>query len=485
MKTKIFSAIFLIIGINIISFSQEEITIKQVLKNSSTSSKFVKDEINMVRINTSLPVTINGGEQNAIYLTGTFGSEEDYAGFCTLEDGILNINSPQKGKNITLELAQDVNIFHFKNNANVLVNKDIDVKKYGLFEIGNNSIAMINSNIKGENLIIKSRNNSKISFYSIDIKDLDIKQEKGSEVFLNGKTNTLKLDSDEDSKLINDVFFYSDLYEAIKPSGGDTILAHGNVLYKLKSSNFEMDSEGNIISNKGDTISKNKNLSKLEDIDTKEEETRCKPYPNVSVVLAASFGILNWSDRVSNIDDLFSSPTNEYDLVWGMSPSIGLTLKYNPNKKISFSTGLLVEFNKFQFQNNVMMTNINGEKRLAYETNPAINATSYLYAYYINIPLTVKYNFYKNFSIHAGGIFGFNFRNSSTGFRREYDIPNAEVIERWGTNYNNFKPIKFEAQAGIGWNGIDLYVKYALTPIFKDNTEREVYPFSIGLSTGF
>jgi hypothetical protein len=275
MKTKNLLFLILILGFSFNSFSQEEVTIKQVLKNSSKSTiKIANDQINYVRVNTSIPVTINKGKENAIYITGEFDGAEDYAGFCTLEDAILKINNPKKGKRITLELANDVNMFYFGNNANVSINKDINVESNGIFGAENNSVAMINSKITGKDLMIRSRNNSKISFYSINVDKLDVKAEKGSEVILNGKTNTLKLDKDEDSKFIKDTFSYSSLYEALELNEDDTILAQGNKIYvktqefvgrpKHKRDTLKIDKEGNIINSKGDTITKAEALEEAE-----------------------------------------------------------------------------------------------------------------------------------------------------------------------------------------------------------------------------
>ncbi|MDD2530773.1 MAG: hypothetical protein PHN41_06035, partial [Bacteroidales bacterium] len=63
MKTKNLLFLILILGLSFNSFSQEEVTIKQVLKNSSKSTiKIANDQINYVRVNTSIPVTINKGK---------------------------------------------------------------------------------------------------------------------------------------------------------------------------------------------------------------------------------------------------------------------------------------------------------------------------------------------------------------------------------------------------------------------------------------
>lgn len=692
MKTKIILLTALFIGFSLSSFSQEEITIKQVLKNSSKSTiKIANDQINYVRVNTSIPVTINQGTENAIYITGEFDNSEDYAGFCTLENAILKINSPKKGKKITLELANDVNMFYFGNNANVSINKDINIESNGIFGAENNSVAMINSKITGKDLIIRSRNNSKISFYSINVNELDVKVEKGSEVILNGKSTTLKLDKDEDSKFIKDTFAYSSLYEAIEPNENDTIFAQGNKIYlktqefvgrpKHKREPLKIDMEGNIINSKGDTISiadtnsdkkryetsiswnpnkadliigKNANVRiifsdnikegyisnypikgyeknkliiqdeypidlvltlkkdignitlkegakvtidseikgkyrsyylfnnselifnnkvevselevslnnaakasfknlkadklilqgngtseleingeiglldryKYDDVNLKGDhkidsikerkiktlavgtylpiDIKTEPIKGdqnsekikaqnlgkdkVSIDFTFGYGVLNWSNGVNKIDDLFSSPNNEYKLRMGNywnSWNIGLKFIYSFTPKLKLFAGIGIEDNVFRFENNVKMTETNGDIRLAYETDPLIlNSKSNITARYFTIPVHLQYFFYKKFSIHAGGIFGINYRNSSTGFERKYDIPNAKITEEWGKNYDNFKPLKLDLQAGLGWSSINFYVKYSLTPIFKDNKEMVLYPYSIGFSLG-
>lgn len=693
MKTKNLLFLILILGFSFNSFSQEEVTIKQVLKNSSTSSKkFTTDQINFIKVYTSIPVTINNGKENAIYLTGEFDSAEDYAGFCTLEDAVLKINSPKKGKKITLELATDVSIFQFYNNANVAINKDIKIERSGLFEANSNSLAIFNGKVIGEDLIINSKSNSKISFISIDANTLKLGIEKGSEVILNGKTNTLKLDKDEDSKFIKDAFSFSSLYEALELNDEDTILAQGNKIYlktqefvgrpKHKRDSWKIDSEGNILTSKGDTISKAEALEEVEynklsnvcspenanvligknarvniifldkdnigedyvsnypikgyvkgqlivqddyplnleltvrnDIgnitlmdgaevnilskvnekqrsyflfkdaklnfnqETKIEElslgmnygskisfkdlkadkvflkgdgtsdlelngsvgfldrymyddinlkgdykidsikerkikmfTISAPIPfnsskskednilndkvesekikaqkqdkdKLNFGLQLGYGITGWSNKVSSIDNLFTSPKGQYSLTYSDSWSLGFRYHYKLSKRWAISTGLGYESNIFRFENNVMLTDINGDKRIDFDLSP-IETESKLVARYVTVPLFVKFKVHKSFNVHVGAIAGVNFRTSSTGFKRDYEIPNAEVEERWGKKYDNFKPLKLDVQAGFGWSSVNFYAKYSLIPLFKDNKEIEVYPFSVGVSFG-
>lgn len=692
MKTKIILLAALFIGFSLSSFSQEEITIKQVIKNSNSSpekyNRANRDEIYNVRINTSLPVTIKEGVENAIFLTGEFSNSEDYAGFCILEDGTLKINPPKKGKSITLELASDVQAFHFLNNADVIIYKDIIIRNQGEIVVENNSSAEFTSFITGNELYVQAMNNSKINFFTTYLDILDLQIANNSEVKLTGKTNILKVNKDESSKMIEENFAYSSLFEAVELYEGDTNLASGRKIYvnsqeyigrpKRKDNTFLIDNEGNIINSKGDTISKvdktsekefnqlsnacipdNANIAigknskakiifsdnlktdyisnypikgyengkliiqddypfeleltirkdignitleegakviidseikeesrsyylhnnaelifnynvevnkldihlnnaskirfkqlktdnlflqgdgtseleingeiglldryKYDDVNLKgdykinsKRERKIKelgistPIPlninnrnksgdensekikaqnigkdKVSIDLTFGYGVLNWSNGVNKIDDLFSSPNNEYKLRMGDSWNFGLKFKYNINSKLRLYTGIGIESNVFKFENNVKITETNGDIRLAYETDPLIfNSKSNICARYFTIPIHIQYFFYKKFSIHAGGIFGINYRNSATGFERKYDIPNAKITEEWGKNYDNFKPLKLDLQAGLGWSSINFYVKYSLTPIFKDNKEMVLYPYSIGFSLG-
>lgn len=651
MKTKIILLTALFIGFSISSFSQEEITIKQVIKNSNSNpekyNRANRDEIYNVRINTSLPVTIKEGVENAIFLTGEFNNREDYAGFCILEDGTLKINSPKKGKSITLELASDVQAFHFLNNADVIIYKDIIIRNQGEIVVENNSSAEFTSFITGNELYVKAMNNSKINFFTTYLDILDLQIANNSEVKLTGKTNILKVNKDESSKMIEEDFAYSSLFEAVELYKGDTIsiadtnsdkkryetsiswnpnkadliigknanvriifldnIKEGYISnYPIKGydknkliiqDDYPVDlvltikkDVGNItlkegakviidseikgkyrsyyLFNNSELIFNNKvevselevslnnaakasfkNLKadklilqgngtseleingeieileryKYDDVNfkgdykintTKERKIKelgiSTPIPlninnrnksgdensekikaqnigkdKVSIDLTFGYGVLNWSNGVNKIDDLFSSPNNEYKLRMGDSWNFGLKFRYNINSKLRLYTGIGIESNVFKFENNVKITETNGDIRLAYETDPLIfNSKSNICARYFTIPVHLQYFFYKKFSIHAGGIFGINYRNSSTGFERKYDIPNAKITEEWGKNYDNFKPLKLDLQAGLGWSSINFYVKYSLTPIFKDNKEMVLYPYSVGISLG-
>lgn len=196
------------------------------------------------------------------------------------------------------------------------------------------------------------------------------------------------------------------------------------------------------------------------------------------------YGISGWSNKINSIDNLFASPKDQYSLRHSNSWTFGFRYKFDLSYRWIISTGIGYESNIYRFDNNVMLKDNDGEKRIGIETDAAIKAKSKLVARYVTLPLFVKFRVVDEFNVHVGAIAGVNFRTASTGFKRNYDVPNGEVKERWGARYDNFKPLKLDLQAGFGWSVFNFYVKYALTPMFKDNTEIEVYPFSAGISFG-
>lgn len=532
MKTKNLLFIILLIGLSFNAFSQEEVTIKQVIKNSSTNAPFNGDDgIRIIKIWTNLSVTIKSGKENAIYLTGDMKNNEKdkLSSFCVLKNSVFEINSPYlyldeefKEKDlrkfkITLELSDNVYAYFLRSNANVTIEKSIISDMHGIFNLEGNSQMTVEGEVKLGVINIHAQENSKIKFNSIDVKEALLTMEKGSTIDLNGKVRDIEImNQGEGAKLIGDYKCSSTLRHNVNLND-----ANEYMMRKVR-----IDKSGNLISSKGDTISKASKeeasslvLKELSDAFAEASENLKNEEPNeVTKPIADAFktvadnldkediqkeaykekkkkskedigfqfgyGILGWSNRVSNIDNLFYSPKGQYTLAYSDSWSLGFRYEYEINRIWTISTGIGYESNIFRFENNVKLTDINGEKRIGFETDAKIDAESKLVARYVTIPLFVKFRVVNNFNVHIGAIAGINFRTSSTGFKRDYNISNAEVEERWGTKYDNFKPVKLDIQAGFGWRITNFYLKYSLTPLFKDNKETEVYPFSVGVSFG-
>ncbi|MBQ6754365.1 MAG: outer membrane beta-barrel protein [Bacteroidales bacterium] len=201
--------------------------------------------------------------------------------------------------------------------------------------------------------------------------------------------------------------------------------------------------------------------------------------------LQLSYGPLSWS-RMNSSDDLFSSPSGDYALkFWsGQRWMIGFYTTFFPKSWVSIHTGVLYQSDVFKFRNNVDWDG-NGTEKI---TPTNVSNESKMVARYVDIPLILGFNVGKawnsSFAIDLGVIGGLNFRTSHTGFKTSYDNNGKHIEESWGTDYNNFNKLKLDAHLGIKWGEFQIYCEQALTPLFKDNKEIKVYPFSFGIMLG-
>lgn len=207
MKTKNLLFLILILGFSFNSFSQEEVTIKQVIKNSATNAESYGDAIKVIKIWAKIPVTIRSGKENAIYLTGDMKENEKdkLSSFCVLKNNVFEISSPylfldeeSKPKDfskfrITLELADDVYTYYFRGNGNVTISKDIITEGAGTFNIWDNSQIIIEGKAKFDLLNIFAQENSMIRFNSINANAAILNMEKGSIIDLNGKVKEIEV----------------------------------------------------------------------------------------------------------------------------------------------------------------------------------------------------------------------------------------------------------------------------------------------------
>lgn len=359
--------------------------------------------------------------------------------------------------NLELTIRNDIGNITIMEGAEVNILSKINEKQrsYYLFK---DAKLNFNQETKIEELSLGMNDGSKISF-----KDL-----KADKVFLKG-------DGTSDLELSGSIGFLDRyMYDDINLKGD----------YKIDSIKERKIKMFTISAPIPFNSSKSKEDNTLNDkVESEKIKAQKQGKDRVNTSLQLAYGILGWSNRVSGVDDLFASPKGQYTLSYSDNWSLGFRYEYKLNKRWAISTGLGYESNIFRFENNVMLTDINGGKRIDFDLSP-IETESKLVARYVTLPLFVKFKVHKSFNVHVGAIAGVNFRTSSTGFKRDYEIPNAEVEERWGTKYDNFKPLKLDVQAGFGWSSVNFYAKYSLIPLFKDNKEIEVYPFSVGVSFG-
>jgi len=501
MKTKNLLVIILLIALSFNAFSQEQVVIKQVITNNLGGST---NSISTIEINTDCPVMIKSGKEDAVYLVGDIDKTKsnDYKGFCVLKENVLSINSPYKGdkKNltITIELEESVYNYFLGENSKAAINNNLIYENSGTFSLQKNAELSVDGIVKLENLNIVAKENAKLKFSSINVEESKINLDKGSILILNGEINTINIKQAEGSHIAGNYKYKNIIGDSDDISDDLVNIIKGEVKNPEDTSSLVLKELSEAFSEVSDNLKKEGSnevtkpiadafktvADNLKTKDGKATHKEKKKENKRDIGLQVGYGILSWSKKGWFNDNIFSHSEGVYALKNGSSWSLGFRYTYKVNSDFEISTGLGYESNIFRFETNVMLNDINGEKRIGFENDPSINAESKLVARYVTIPLFYRVRMRKNFYLHGGLVAGVNFRTSSTGFKRNYDIPNAEVEERWGTKYDNFKPVKLDVQAGFGWGFTNFYVKYSIIPLFKYNKEIEVYPYSVGVSFG-
>ncbi len=298
MKTKNLLVLILVLGLSFNAFSQEKITIKQVIKNTSRNKGTFGDDIQVIRISTNLPVTIKPGKENAIYLTGDMkeNEKEKLSSFCELKNNVFKINSPYLyidgvGRvkelydfTITLELTSDVYAYFLSSRANVILKKDIISDGHGLFNLEAHSQMTVEGDVELNVLSITAKEDSKIRFNSIDAELAILTMGEKSIIDLNGKVKDIEVSEGVGSKLIGNytnntlMTYHADIIDINDPtkvvrrnsiiyntedikSNQDININDSNIVFlhrptRLKNRKVYIDKEGNIISSKEDTIFK-------------------------------------------------------------------------------------------------------------------------------------------------------------------------------------------------------------------------------------
>lgn len=454
MKTR-FILFISMITLSVNAYSQNMVTVKQSFSGNNANNS----GISIININTDFPVEIISGVEDAVYLTGEIKDSTDYKPFCFMDNNELVINSPcenRKDCKIKIELKHNVFTYKIGDKSNVIVKDNINFGNNLYILAGKESIIVFEGKVKLETLNIDAKEYSRVRFNILDISTIaNINAKRGAIIDFNGGyIKEIVMEEESDTSLTGD--FFDEKYK----NGLVTTITHSSP-------------------------TKNIVLEQLENWKDKMEEKQ-NNNEGVDFKMNFGYGCLGWTSGVSNIDDLFENPMGVYDLktTSGSSWTLGFKLVIPMSKRFDFLIGLGYESDIFRFRNNVNLVEINSQKQIGYENDPTIEAESKLVARYITLPIFVDWNFYKKLSINVGVIGGLNFNSSSTGFKRDYEIGVSEIEDRWGAKYNNFKPVKLDAQVGIKFNKVNLYLRHSFTPLFKDVKEMVVYPYSVGITLG-
>lgn len=228
-------------------------------------------------------------------------------------------------------------------------------------------------------------------------------------------------------------------------------------------------------------------------LDENESETYiyspCKR--SISSGFVWGYGYLNYSK-----DGLFSTPSSSdpYYLKWSDKWDIIYRFTFCPDKVVSFTTGIGIQSNVFRFDNGFDIDEFGFGSIPSSTSSTSGSATSLssdisldkckLVARYITIPVIFDFNFSEHFHLHAGAIAGINYRNSHTGFKRNYTLFGDKIEQSTGSHFKEFNAFKVDCLLGIEIYGFTFYVSHSVMDMFKDSYQKDALPFAFGVMIG-
>ncbi len=212
---------------------------------------------------------------------------------------------------------------------------------------------------------------------------------------------------------------------------------------------------------------------------------------SISSGFVFSYGYLNFSK-----DGFFSTPSSSdpYSLKWSDKWDVIYRFTFCPDNVVSFTTGIGIQSNVFRFDNGFDINEFGFNPTTSSTTSTSGSTTSLssdisldkckLVARYITVPLILDFNLSDHFHIHAGAIAGINYRNSHTGFKRNYTLFGDKIEQSTGSHFKEFNDFKVDALLGFEIYGFTFYVSHSLMNMFKDSYNKTVRPFAFGVMIG-
>lgn len=204
-------------------------------------------------------------------------------------------------------------------------------------------------------------------------------------------------------------------------------------------------------------------------------------------------GFNNYVDKspygTSEVTDFAPAPPgqpigtkSEFALKTGKSVNVNIwpvMFKFNlVSHHLNFITGIGVEMNNYRYSRNITyVNNYSGTNVIWDSVNFSKNK---LFTEYLTIPLLLNLNTnpsnpYHSIRFSAGPTFGYLIKSRTKQISRERGkVKNS-------SNFN-LEDYRIGLRASIGYEWVQLYGSYSLTPIHQYGLKQ--YPFSIGISFG-
>ncbi|MGE5383884.1 MAG: GIN domain-containing protein [Omnitrophica WOR_2 bacterium] len=189
-----------------------------------------------------------------------------------------------------------------------------------------------------------------------------------------------------------------------------------------------------------------------------------------------------------NSDNTLSSPSGyDYmDLKMEKSINIGINIfEQNFNlitNKFGVTTGMGLEWNNYRLQDHARVFLDDKLSGYLYEGSDTNFVKSKFVTSYLTLPLMLEYQTNSHSKINSFHI-GFGVLSGlriGTHTKLVHENGDRKIDKDHGSTA--MSPFKLDLMARIGWGKINLYGKYSLVKLFKNDRGPELFPFSVGIS---
>ncbi|MDX5346491.1 MAG: PorT family protein [Hymenobacteraceae bacterium] len=216
---------------------------------------------------------------------------------------------------------------------------------------------------------------------------------------------------------------------------------------------------------------------------TAKDSVDCKPGKKKNDRYDWSFDIdLGWNAVIDHSD----SEPEAFELrPWGsryVSLNPHLTTRIGGEKSVFYlQSGLQFAFNNYMFEGNTRLYNDNGFTRFYQDSTLNLEKTK-LATSSINLPLMALLKFKdkngkESFKFGVGGFAGYRLGAHT---KIKYTLENDTKKDK-GRGSFNLEDFQYGVNALVGYRGLELFAKYNINTLFKDNRGPDVSTISFGV----
>lgn len=216
-----------------------------------------------------------------------------------------------------------------------------------------------------------------------------------------------------------------------------------------------------------------------EELDTAFDNSGCGRKKVETKMFGLDLGVSAYlQDGSSNI----KAPFTPLELNFGKSINVNLHVIHQNisvvKHYVSIDWGLYTELNNYRFANDALL--IPKIDSVAFLSEGVAYKKNKLFSSYLNLPVTLRFETNPNhpkrsFNFAIGGFAGY-----LIGAHTKTVKPGKD-INKFHDDFNLNK-MHYGVTARIGYSWFDLYVTYAMTPLFNDGVAPDLTPVSAGIA---